>query len=49
MVARRLAAFLLALAPASPAAAQQVDTSPAPESVSESVYRDPERSADEAM
>lgn len=50
MVARRLAALLLALATAAfPAAAQQVVTSPAADSVSVSVYRDPERSADEAM
>ena len=37
----RLAALLLALAPAMPAAAQQVVTSPAAESVSVTVYRDP--------
>jgi hypothetical protein len=37
----RLAALLLALAWAMPAAAQQVVTSPAPEAVSVTIYRDP--------
>ena len=37
----RLAALFLALASAMPAAAQQVVTSPAPDSVSVTVYRDP--------
>lgn len=46
---RRLAALLLSLLPPSPAAAQQVVTSPAPEAVSVTVYRNLERGIDEAI
>ncbi|HEX8511642.1 MAG TPA: hypothetical protein VF688_00895, partial [Allosphingosinicella sp.] len=41
---RRLAAWLLLLAPPGPAAAQQVVTSPAAEAVSVTIYRNPGRS-----
>jgi hypothetical protein len=43
-VRRRLAVWLLLLASAAPGAAQQVVTSPAPEAVSVTVYRNPGRS-----
>jgi hypothetical protein len=48
-VGRRLAALLLLLVPPAPGAAKQIVTSPAPEAVSVTVYRNPGRSFDEPI
>jgi hypothetical protein len=48
-VGRRLAALVLALVSSSPGAAQQVVTSPAPEAISVTVYRNPGRSSSQPI